>query len=267
MKNIKFKIEPQWKESKEAIWDKHFAGLTDASAEDNSGTSSKSVPFLRWTMISVAASFILILGLAGFAYLYQVTIFNQAGAQLSAVLPDGSKVEMNAASQIQYKPYWWKINRGVSLQGEAFFKVKKGSGFTVHTSLGEVRVLGTSFNVYARGTDFQVSCFTGKVQVRFANTQKILLPNMRVSATQGQIRSDGFCNHSGVPDWKMGLFCFEQAPLAKVIQEIERRYDVKVETSYPLNYLYTGSFEMPKTAEEALDILSQTYSIPLRILK
>lgn len=264
---MKFKIEPQWKETKEAIWNNRFASLSDIPTVKSPVVYRDISVFKRWTMSSAVASLILLVGLTSFAYLYHENVYCPAGSQKTAILPDGSKVEMNADSQIKYKPYWWKLKRGVELYGEAFFQVKKGSRFTVSTPLVEVKVLGTSFDVFARGKDFQVSCYTGKVQVKYARQVKLLLPDMQISASAGKVRSEGICVGPGMPDWKRGVFCFEEAPLKSVLAEIERRYAVTVEAPESLNYLYTGSFEMPKTADEAVEILAQTYQIPLRILK
>ncbi len=46
---------------------------------------------------------------------------------------------------------------------EGFFKVQKGNKFIVHTPAGDVEVMGTSFNVFAREEASKVSCVTGKL--------------------------------------------------------------------------------------------------------
>lgn len=49
----------------------------------------------------------------------------ERGTHLAVVLPDGSKVDLNAESKIGYKPLWWFISRDVELKGEAYLKLKR----------------------------------------------------------------------------------------------------------------------------------------------
>ena len=79
-------------------------------------------------------------------------------------LPDASQVHLNAGSALTFDQDWSE-SRVVSLEGEAFFEVEKGNSFEVITPNGTVKVLGTSFNVFSRGTFFDVQCNTGQVRV------------------------------------------------------------------------------------------------------
>ena len=63
------------------------------------------------------------------------------GEQKVIELPDGSLVTMNSKSTIEFNPDSWESSRILNLSGEAYFKVKKGSQFTVNTSNGDVVVL------------------------------------------------------------------------------------------------------------------------------
>ena len=47
----------------------------------------------------------------------------ESGQRAQAVLPDGTKVWLNASTQIVYKPSFWKRERQVDLSGEAYFEV------------------------------------------------------------------------------------------------------------------------------------------------
>ena len=71
---------------------------------------------------------------------------NAGGA--AAVLPDGTKVWLNASTQIVYKPSFWKRERQVDLSGEAYFEVSrnKTKPFVVNSNdVGSSCVLGTKF--------------------------------------------------------------------------------------------------------------------------
>lgn len=261
---MKYEMKPVWKEPKEEIWDRNFAQLTDTEVSEKSGVSGR---MFRWAIVSVAASLVLCLGLAAFAYLYTINLSNQAGRSQLTMLPDGSQVELNAATELSYKPYWWKVERKLKLKGEAFFRVKHGSTFTVLTVTGSVQVLGTTFNVCDREGWFQVSCYTGKVKVNSAGTQAILRPGMQLSKVNQQVKVLRLKVSQDVPDWKMQKFSFDQIPLRIVLEEIQRRYAVRIEAPADLPYLYSGSFAMPDDAQQAVDIIAQTYGIPLRVLK
>lgn len=73
------------------------------------------------------------------------------GQQVKVTLPDGSKVNLNACSQLSYNASQWKDQRGVQLTGEAIFDITpdKEKPFIVSTHSYDIRVLGTNFNVSA----------------------------------------------------------------------------------------------------------------------
>ena len=98
------------------------------------------------------------------------------GEQKIIELPDGSLVTMNSKSTIEFNPDSWESNRILNLSGEAYFKVKKGSQFTVNTTNGNVVVLGTEFNVNSSHNFFEVICYEGKVKVEKNHKDYILTP-------------------------------------------------------------------------------------------
>ena len=138
------------------------------------------------------------------------------GETLVYTLPDASRVTLNAQSQIRFDPDTWADNRSVELQGEAYFEVRKGSTFDVHTSKGTVRVLGTAFNIFAREGAFKVLCFEGKVGVTAKNEQEqaVLTPGMGVQFNEEQqLESFTTTTSAGGPSWQRGLFEFSNEKL------------------------------------------------------
>ena len=103
---------------------------------------SRTVRF-SLTRLSVAAGFLLIIGLTALLRFYSVSSQQFPWFITSVVLPDSSKAELNANSTLTYYPFWWKIHRILRLDGEAFFEVEKGNKFTVHSGPGKIEVLGT----------------------------------------------------------------------------------------------------------------------------
>ena len=154
------KIEVPFTKSKEDIWDT----LSEKLEKDDFVQPKGKLISMAWYKVA-AAVVIILLGSTSFMRIYTTTVFSEKGNHINHTLPDGSLVEINAASQISYHPYWWNIDRAVNLEGEAFFEVKKGSKFNVNSTYGNTEVLGTSFNIYARNHKYKVFCKTGKVSV------------------------------------------------------------------------------------------------------
>jgi transmembrane sensor len=243
-------IDLQFPESKEEVWAKIVSQI------DSKRIQPKHSPFVY--KFALAASIILLLGITAFLKFYTRTIYCPAGQHLTVMLPDSSKVELNAQSSINYHPYWTKLDRHVNLDGEAYFKVKPGARFKVISTRGETIVLGTTFNIYARGDDYKVSCFTGSVRVVSALNKRtiVLLPNQ-----QAFVQADGtlkFIHSSNIEankSWTQNMFIFTGASLKSVIQEIERQYNIKINTQGDFNLTYTGNFNKSISEKDVLDLV------------
>ena len=123
----------------------------------------------RW-YIGIAASVIFLLGLMIlFNFSSNTEYSSDFGKQLSFELPDGSKVTLNSMSTVSFNKENWKNNRTLTLDGEAFFEVKKGQKFKVQTTQGNVTVLGTEFNINTTNDYLKVLCYEGKVKVKRFN--------------------------------------------------------------------------------------------------
>ena len=166
----------------------------------------------------------------------------QLAEKINFELPDNSKVNLNADSEITFKTKNWESKRELNLKGEAYFNVKKGSKFTVNTSLGSVSVLGTHFNVLARNAYFEVFCYEGLVSVQYKN-ETIKVPagsTFKVLNSKSEF-SDGIIETN--PSWLQNNSSFKSVPYSYVIKEIERQYNIEV--TYDKSYedtLFTGTF-------------------------
>jgi hypothetical protein len=143
----------------------------------------------------------------------------------------------------------------VKLEGEGFFEVKKGSQFTVNSAKGITRVIGTSFNIFARDAIYKVTCITGSVKVKSrAGFEAILKPG-----SKAEILSNGKINVlTGIEtfpeiSWKTNVFLFTASPVRDVFKEIERQYGVNFETNIDDFSLYTGNFTKDQNVEEILE--------------
>lgn len=157
-------------------------------------------------------------------------------------LPDGSQVWLNADSRLKYEKSEWADGRTVHLQGEGYFEVEKGSTFSVHTDLGEVTVLGTSFNVYDRESDLEVECYTGKVGVEMDQDEVVLTPGKATSALNGSL-SEVFTIENESPEWKEGYYRFYNEDATRIFNELERQFGCTIELPSGLEKRSTCEFD------------------------
>ena len=152
--------------------------------------------------------------------------------RVEGTLPDGSTFVLNAESHLSYDAKTWDKNRNIDLTGEAFFKVKKGSKFLVTTPNGKVQVLGTQFNVRSRAQCLEVSCTSGKVAV-LATTGKVLgelLPSDVIRVTKDVV-DDKWKLQNTNSSWVSGMTSLKNVPVSIVIKELERQFDIKIESN------------------------------------
>ncbi len=152
------------------------------------------------------------------------------GSHKEYQLPDGSKVTLNADSKISWSGKKFTNDRHINLDGEAFFDVTKGSAFTISTGTGKIKVLGTSFNVYARDNSFKVSCFTGKIMVSAGGKTVTITPGESAELSGSDLNYYPDENLDKTTGWINGEFYYENTSLKIVFEEIERQFNVKFAT-------------------------------------
>jgi len=196
---------------------------------------------LRWS-VSVAASILILVGIFTNFKTNQTNIATYFTEQKSLILLDGSEVILNAKSEISYQENNWKTNRTLTLDGEAYFKVKKGSTFSVQTNNGIITVLGTQFNVNSNEDYFEVTCFEGSVKVINTANEYVLKPGNVFRKINGNPEVT-FLTTKETPSWIHGESSFKSVPLKYVILELEKQYNIQVdESKINDSVIFTGSF-------------------------
>lgn len=156
------------------------------------------------------------------------------GAEYLVTLEDGTRVWLNAASRLDYPVRFTGNTREVALQGEAYFEVSKNEHkpFVVHSEGIRVTVLGTEFNINSRKTgEVRTTLVKGKVEVAVnGHTPLILQPGEQALSNliTGESRSDKV-NIRRYTAWRHGNFCFEEATMEEIFQELSLWYDIEVE--------------------------------------
>jgi ferric-dicitrate binding protein FerR (iron transport regulator) len=166
------------------------------------------------------------------------TISTPRGGQYQLVLPDDTKVWLNATSALKFPVAFTGNNRTVELTGEAYFEVAKNPArpFIVKVKEVEVKVLGTHFNVmaYSEEDAIKTTLLEGSVKVSTQQPGKegsaMLKPGEQVSVSQSSKLSQPIpVQTEEVVSWKNGKFHFNNADIKVIMRQIARWYDVEVE--------------------------------------
>lgn len=266
---IKIKEDEPSEARIKSLWDKIDAATPAEKPQLKQAKQAtavvRSIGRRRWISYAAAAC----IGLVAFFALYNptTTIDVGNGEQLAYILPDNSKVNLNAASTISFKAGDFDGDRIINLEGEAFFKVEKGQSFKVITPNGMVEVLGTSFNVNARNGGLTVVCRTGKVKVTAKESTQILTKGLGTKLNVDKTVLEGTyeTNIDQQIGWINGVFFLENIPLSAAIAELERQFDVQISCANALqNRIGDYSFkntDLDVALEEVLFQLNATHKI------
>jgi transmembrane sensor len=247
---------------------KQFETIKEKLHPKNQNTKTRNwlAPMLR-----IAAFFVIAFGVYFlFFFNNSINIETSIAEKRMIQLPDASQVTLNAVSEITYNEKTWPDKRELTLNGEAFFVVAKGSTFDVNTSIGKVSVVGTQFNVLNREDFFEVNCFEGVVTLAYGKNLWKVLPGNVYRISNGKVTSEMVKNERK-PLWMTNTSYFKKVPFYQVIEEIERQYDIEISIdSNDKNLVFTGGFTHTNL-QEALDAITKplklTYSMetPLKI--
>ena len=215
------------------------------------------------------------------------TMATPRGGQYQLILPDGSKVWLNAASSIRYPTAFTGNERKVEITGEVYFEIEKlrnKSGQKIPfkviiapsplgESRGEVEVLGTHFNInaYDDEASSKVTLLEGMVKVMKeqgaegkgqramnANDEVILKPGEQavLAVAHSPLTIDHSPDLEQVMSWKNGFTAFKSADIKSIMRQVARWYDVdvKFEGTIP-ERTFTGGVSRSASLSELLRLL------------
>lgn len=157
------------------------------------------------------------------------TLLTPRGGLYMLVLPDGSKVWLNAASSITYPVAFSGGDRKVKVSGEVYFEVTKDptKPFIVEMEGGhDVQVLGTSFNINSYKDEGKIRTTLVEGSVRIGD-QVVLRPGQQSVEAEGNLKVIDV-NIDQVLAWRNGNFDFHDKKLEEVMRELSRWYDIDV---------------------------------------
>ncbi|WP_258097937.1 FecR family protein [Marinoscillum pacificum] len=208
-----------------------------------------------WSLWKVAAAIILISSLSVIGYLkYSPTdIAQRELASKDAIskyeLPDGTRLTLSRNSSVALTEEDFLGERNLQLEGKAYFNVTKGSPFTISTKNGDVKVLGTSFDVDARDGQLIVKVYSGIVQIsKGDNSTKLHKGEIGIiDNTELTVSNNTNVNSQS---WRTGDFKFDNQPLKEIIPQLEEFYNVDIKTSKAIRECrVTAEFDGDSLAE------------------
>lgn len=230
------------------------------SIRENIKQKPKTVTLIPNWAYGVAASLLVLFGIFYFSN-QPTTLATDYGEHITHLLPDGSEVVLNAQSEIKYQASDWENSREIYLNGEAFFKVKKGSKFNVTTQTGTVEVLGTQFNVNTQEDFFEIICIEGKVKAIPKNTTngQVLTKGKALRSVDNRIEKWETLLEE--PRWIFGESSFHNTPLKQVIHSLENQFNITfIKKNIDEKERFTGSY-----SHTDMDIALKTIFVPMEI--
>lgn len=233
-------------------------------------------------VLRVAAAVLLPLFMIATGYLYQenntlsqkeFVASTGEGEQVTLSLPDGTQVTLSGESRLSYNLSDYNSEeRQVTFDGEGYFQVTKNpsSPFSIRAKGLKVTVLGTTFNLRVRSAEptAELSLEEGSVLFQGLKTGQdvILSPSQKaiLNQTDGTVTVEQNQYAADASAWRRGELVFRNTPLADVLEEIEKVYQVSIvmeteETDY-LHDLFTGVLSRANI-NEVLEVIEQSYHL------
>ena len=151
------------------------------------------------------------------------------GSEYKIVLADGTKVWLNAASELRFPIAFQRRERRVYLKGEAYFEVTPNSDspFYVETEELQVCVLGTSFNInthYLQG--IRTTLVEGEISLSFQDQEFMMRPGELAewdrNTSQVSLKKVDVLPYIS---WKEGYFVFKDESLEEIMHALALWYD------------------------------------------
>ncbi|MEN5033313.1 FecR domain-containing protein [Pseudomonas sp. TWI929] len=229
----------------QALWQKTAAPAARLAAEEQQGLQRYLDAMARpparrpWRQrvaaLAVAACLVLAMGVAGGwhpgYWLRDLQAdYSSAGQIRQVVLQDQSQVTLDAGSAIAVD-FAHGERRVRLLHGAAFFQVTHtGAPFLVEAGGGEVRVLGTQFEVREQGEGTQVTVRNGRVAVSPVQgaVARELTANQQVAYAAGRVGDTLAVDSDNRLAWRQGWLNYYQVPLAQVVEDLGRYYPGRI---------------------------------------
>lgn len=158
------------------------------------------------------------------------TISTPKGGEYKVILPDGTKVWLNAESSLKYPIRFNGNRRDIEISGELYLEVAKDKSklFTVETFGQRIEVLGTSFNIRSYGSKVLTTLIEGSIALTNQRSKErlSLVPGQQATVFNGKTTIENVDPLDFIA-WKDGVILNKDATLFEICTELERWYGVK----------------------------------------
>lgn len=180
-------------------------------------------------------------------------------------MSDGTRIYMNAESELRYPSRFNEKSRQIWLKGEAYLEVKKmpNHPFIVHAGKYEVEVLGTHFAVSNyENEEWQTTLAEGKIKVKAGTQEKLLDPDMQAVIKNNEIEIKHVDAQQCIA-WVNGLYIFENKTFEEVMNRLSRIYgiDVTFDDESVKGRRITGIIDSHDDIAYALNLLGRILNI------
>jgi len=195
------------------------------------------------------------------------TLVIPATKTYSITLSDGTEVTLNSMTKLKFPFVFSGDKREVWLEGEAYFKVAKDEThpFVVHTSLTEIDVLGTAFNVNTYDSLLvRTALIEGSVVAKAKDGKKVKLrPGHEAVFSPGNGFSVSTLDNKNTLSWMNGIYYFQNTPLKRILPVIRRWYGDSIifDNIKASSNRFTGALLKDKPLKEFLENLSLTSKV------
>lgn len=200
------------------------------------------------------------------------SLVTEAGQRSQMTLPDGTRVWLNADSELKYASNFNSQNRDVYISGECYFEVSKNphKPFIVHANDLQVKVYGTHFNVResARQQQSEVTLVEGKVEVLSPENQSLsyLAPGEKLTLRENRYSVKKEQNPLAQIAWTQGVLTFVDQPFEEVVEYLENWYGVSIQLDQALHNNHRYTFKVKtESLREVLELISVITPIRYKI--
>lgn len=193
----------------------------------------------------------------------QATLVVPPGKDYTIKLSDGSSIQLNAGTKLQFPFSFNGKTREITLNGEAYLDVAPDATkpFIVHLPHSTVIVLGTEFNVntYDSG-QINVALVKGAVKLHTTQDSILLHPGFAVRAQEGVAPHETPFDAEEVLSWRQGIYIFNNATIMDMSKVITRWFGINVVIDNPASakHRFKGFIDRKQSIRPFLDGLKFT---------
>ena len=185
------------------------------------------------------------------------------GQRAEVLLRDGTRVRLAPASQLRVATDYGTGRRDVYLDGEAYFDVTHDERrpFTVFTANASAQDLGTQFSVRSYPGEGAVEVVVREGAVALSGVGPLEAGDVGRLTAKGRTDVRRGIDADSALGWLDGRLVFHDAPLADVLRDVGRWYDVDVSAEPALAALpFTGTLA-GGSADAAVELVAATLGL------